>query len=473
MMGSLMQEIDPRLLEDIRAGNCVAFVGAGFSAAAGLPPWPELVRAVAQALPPEEFAEHRATLDQILGGNGAPSSHRELEMAAQLLFDALGESRCRHLLRDALRTDELPAVMHERLRHLLGIPFRAIVTTNFDPLLPGVPPDAAAYRRLLRSERFSPWREAILRAALDIDLSRSPADAPDRPVVQLHGTLVHDESLVFTRSQYRRRLYANPAYLTALKALLATSTVLFLGYSMRDAYLNELRAELIETFQTGAAAVGALGGIDDHRSAELRRPLAWAVLDNVSDVAREYYERHEGLGVLRYQTGRDGLDHRGFDAILGRIYGETNPVHRLGQLLRGRRLLWLDPSPEHNALGRRLLTEAVREVEGVESGVGHHLHDVGDCGAAVDLLERTNDFDLVLTHWGHGAGPGGVANGEVILRAVAALRARGRQAPPVLVFAGAGHEIENRRRALQLGALCFTSDWPRLMAVLEQVLSEA
>jgi hypothetical protein len=65
-MGSLPTEIDPRLLEDIRAGNCVAFVGAGFSAAAGLPPWPQLVRAVAAALPPEEFAEHRATLDQIL-----------------------------------------------------------------------------------------------------------------------------------------------------------------------------------------------------------------------------------------------------------------------------------------------------------------------------------------------------------------------------------------------------------------------
>jgi hypothetical protein len=65
-------EIDPRLLEDIRGGKCVAFVGAGFSAAAGLPPWPDLVRAVASALAPEEFAEHRATLTQSLGVSGSP-----------------------------------------------------------------------------------------------------------------------------------------------------------------------------------------------------------------------------------------------------------------------------------------------------------------------------------------------------------------------------------------------------------------
>ncbi len=233
----------------------MAFVGAGFSAAAGLPPWPELVRAMAQELPPGDAAVHRSTLDQLLGTRG--------DQEARTANSRWRRSCCStHSARNAaatccaktLRPQGLPPVMQERLKHLLGIPFRAIVTTNFDPLLPGVPPDAMAYRRLLRAERFGAWREATLRAALGIDFSLENVDAPDRPVVQLHGTLLDDSTLVFTRSQYRRRLYANPAYLTALKALLATSSVLFLGYSMRDAYLNELRAELIETFQTSAAA---------------------------------------------------------------------------------------------------------------------------------------------------------------------------------------------------------------------------
>lgn len=162
-------EVDPRLLEDIRAGTCVAFVGAGFSAAAGLPSWPDLVRAVARGLPLAERAEHRATLDRLLcTEQPGIQAQRELEMAAQLLFDTVGEERCRALLRDALRPERLPELMQRRLKHLLGIPFRAIVTTNFDPLLPGVPPDAMAYRRLLRGVHPGPWRESVLRAALGI-----------------------------------------------------------------------------------------------------------------------------------------------------------------------------------------------------------------------------------------------------------------------------------------------------------------
>lgn len=464
--------IDSRLLEDIRAGNCVAFVGAGFSAAAGLPAWPDLVRAVARQLPAAEQEANRATIEKLVGSGHQGYSHRELEMAAQLLFDAVGEERCRHLLRDTLRPDQLPPVMQRRLKHLLGIPFRAIVTTNFDPLLPGVPPDALAYRRLLRADRFGPWREATLRAALGIETEagQRTLDAPDRPVVQLHGTLVHDSTLVFTRSQYRRRLYASPAYLTALKALLATSSVLFIGYSMRDAYLNELRAELIEAFQTSEAASNDASRADPSL-AMLQRPLAWAVLQDVSDVARQYYERHEGLGVLPYCTGPGG-DHGGFDAILEQIYGQTNPVHRLGQLLRDRRLLWLDPAPEHNALGRRLLIEAVREVEGAAAGLGRHLVEVATCEDAIAQLREPPGFDMVLTHWGHGRAPDGHANAEMLLRAVAGLRAQGTRVPPVMVFAGGSHAAENRRRALQLGAIGFTADWIELMMEIERVLTD-
>jgi CheY-like chemotaxis protein len=288
--------------------------------------------------------------------------------------------------------------------------------------------------------------------------------------VQLHGTLVHDASLVFTRSQYRRRLYANPAYLTALKALLATSTVLFLGYSMRDAYLNELRAELIEAFQTSEAAQRDSFGRDP-ALALLRRPLAWAVLEDVSNVARACYERHEGLGVLAYRTGPGG-DHGGFDEILARIYDETNPIHRLGQLLRGRRLLWLDPSPERNALGRRLLTEAVREVEGSASGLQRHLACVTTGEDALAQLQQPPGFDLVLSHWGTGAGRPGANDGETLLRAVAHLRGNGVAMPPVMIFTDTSHESQHRRRALQLGALGFTSDWTRLMATIERVLAD-
>lgn len=456
--------IDPRLLDDIRAGACVAFVGAGFSAAAGLPSWPALLRAMAEALPAAGAVEARATLYRLLE---APSqaSNRELEMAAQLLFDALGERRCRQLLREALKKESLPEAMRLRLKHLFGIPFRAIVTTNFDPLIAGVPPDPTAYRRLLRAPRYSPWREAIARAALGLHPVAPTADAPERPVIQLHGTLADDQTLVFTRAQYRRRLYANPAYLTVLRSLLATSTVLFLGYSLKDAYLNELRAELVEAFQGGDARA---------RPAEHGSPLAWAVLENVSEVARAYYETHEGLGVLAYQTAAGGTDHSGFDQLLGRIYAETNPIHRLGQLLRGHRLMWFDTSPSNNELGRRLLTEAVRDAGGNSLGIPDDgLFEVADLGQAIRHLDAEPPFDLVISHWGHGQGPGGRPNGEMLLRAAAARRVQGRATVPIVIFAGVQHAADNRRRALGLGALGFTSEWQVLMGFIERVLGGA
>jgi hypothetical protein len=456
--------IDSRLLEDIRAGSCVAFVGAGFSAAAGLPSWPSLLRTLAAAIPVGAANDAQRTLERLLDAQTGVSN-RELEMAAQLLFDALGAERCRALLREALKKEPLPDVMQLRLKHLFGIPFRAIVTTNFDPLIAGVPPDPAAYRRLLRAPRYSPWREAITRAALGLRSAAPTADAPDRPVIQLHGTLNDDETIVFTRAQYRRRLYANPAYLTVLRALLATSSVLFLGYSLRDAYLNELRAELVEALQGGEGRSG---------DGDAARPLAWAVLEDISDVARAYYEKHEGLGVLAYRTANEGRDHSGFDRLLAQIYAETNPIHRLGQLLKGRRLMWFDPSPANNELGRRLLTEAVRDVEGTNTGPGSDLLvDVADLAEAVRRLHEMPPFDLIISHWGHGLGPDGTSNGETLLRAAAARHAQGGETAPIVIFGGPEFAAENRRRALSLGAFAFTSEWQALMGAIERVLGDA
>lgn len=462
-----VRPIENQLIEDIRAGNCVAFVGAGFSAAAGLPSWHTLLKTMAAELVRDGATEATSAIETLLSTRTSVSSH-EFEVAGQLLFDQLAEGRCRELLRRALRPQGLPEAMQTRLKHLLGIPFRAIVTTNFDPILAGVAPGPEAYRRLLRAPQPSPWREAIAEAALGKHIGKAGWDAIDRPIIQLHGTLDDDETMVFTRAQYRRRLYANPAYLTVLRALFATSSVLFLGYSLKDAYLNELRAELVEALQ-GEPQRG------QGRSPSAEKPLAWAVLEDVSDVAHDYYEKHEGLGVLGYATKNGGADHSGFDALLKQLYAETNPVHRLGQHLKGRRIFWFDPNKDNNHLGRELLSKALKEVEGVRAGDGVRdlLVDVKDLGVAKGHLESAEPFHLVITHWGHGKGPGGSPNGAALLRAAAKRRAEGHGVAPIIVFAGKDHADENRVQALALGAFEFTCEWPALMAAIERALNGA
>mgnify|MGYP002388440496 CR=1 FL=1 len=84
------------------------------------------------------------------------------------------------------------------------------------------------------------------------------------PVVKLHGDLLAEPpDVVLTRRDYRQRLYGSPAYTTFLKSLFATSTVLYLGFSFTDAYLNELRSEIL--------------ALVDYRTGD--RPLAYAVVN--------------------------------------------------------------------------------------------------------------------------------------------------------------------------------------------------
>lgn len=448
--------IDPRLLAAITGGSCVAFVGAGFSAAAELPPWRELIMKLAAEDPDGSMDEVWQLVRSLVNSSPRPSS-RELEMAAQLLFDALGEEIfCQRLAR-ALDKEALPDLMRLRLKHLLGIPFRAIVTTNFDPILPGISPSAQAYRRMLRPQApSSPWREAIARVALGLAPLCDTTGGCGNLIVQLHGRVDDSRSLVMTRSQYRHRLYGDSAYLTVLRSLLATSTVLFLGYSLSDAYLNEMRSELVEAFR------------DQEDAAD---PLAWAVIEGVSSVACRYYERHEGLGVVAYQAGNGGRDHSAFDSILCALYQQTNPVHRLGALLAGRRVLWFDPLPDNNGLGRRLLSEASREYPRDGGSSGPHLVEVTDLESAWRQLSGNETFDLVISHWGHSLFQG-VPNGEELLRRVSTLRASGKPMPPVIIFAGPHHQVENRRRAFGLGAAEFVSRWEDLMAMIETLLSD-
>ncbi len=387
---------------------------------------------------------------------------RELEMAAQLLYDSLGEQAFCQRLSAILAETKLSAPMARRLKHLRGIPFRAIVTTNFDPLLPGLPPAAEVYRRLLRPRQPpSPWREAITRVALGQPAVTDPVGSGDPLIVQLPGQAHDARSLVLTRSQYRHRLYGNPAYLTALRSLLATSTVLFLGYSLTDAYLNELRAELVEAFSGSDAQA---------------EPLAWAVIEGVSAVACAYYQRHEGLGVVPYQARDGGQDHGEFDTILRTLYEQTNPVHRLGTLLHGKRVLWFDPRPANNDLGKALLEAAARESEDCSGDLGQRLIAATSLEEAWSHLTDGAHSDLVISHWGHGlyrAKANGQAepNGVELLRRVSARRATGQRVAPVIIFAGSDHYAENRRQALDLGAADFVYRWEELMAKIEVTLA--
>jgi hypothetical protein len=427
--------VPPKLLDDIGAGRCVAFVGAGFSAPA-VKPWPALLK---------ELAEHeavtpdlRAYIDSRLKDERAD----RYEEVAQLLHDRLGEVTFvaelkRHLTPES-QSDKVREEMAERRRLLDGIPFQTVLTTNFDTVLRGELPEPATISQVLRGYT------ARISAS-----TASPhwAAEPDRSagVVKLHGDLDRPESVVFSRLGYRKRLYGDPAYLGFLRSVFLYNTVLYIGFSFTDTYLNELRSEALAMLGSGAESP----------------PIAYALINDVPELTREHFRRHEGIEILTYDTN-GGRDFSGFREILDEIHRETNPVLRFGRLLEGKRILWIDRNPENNTPATKgLLIDAAR----VAGNPGAEVVEVRTVDEGVEMLRQAQanegpPFDLVISHWGSEWNAA-----EQLLREIR----RREFEVPALIFAAKQEEGDRKWKAQALGAQGYYYSWAGLRRGIEQV----
>jgi transcriptional regulator with XRE-family HTH domain/CheY-like chemotaxis protein len=431
-------DVPRHLSEEIVAGNCVAFVGAGFSGAAKLPDWGKLLALVAARSGVSKDA--RTHVAERVKRRSAYA----LDEAAQVLEDELGRPRLLQQLRALLGDPPLTDAMGQRIRWLRGIPFRSILTTNFDGLLEGETPDHAAYRHALRPEAHRWWEprywsgvDGAITLKLHGDL-RSGSDGPD--------------GIVLTRRDYRRRLYEDPAYETFLRAVMATTTVLYMGLSFEDAYLNELRSEIL-----------ALLG-QDRESA----PVAYAIVNDVPRETRAHFRRHEGIEILSYDT-RGGRSFAGFDDYLEIIHDATSPLLRFARHLEHKRILWVDPHPENNELAFEHLAQAAR-MSGRE---GTALVTMPTPEEGLRELEAAGDgepFDLVLTHWGEPEPRLGSDDRPAAVRLLTGIRVRDLRVP-VVVFAAA-NDLEHRKRtALGLGAHGYRHSFVSLYRTIDDILA--
>lgn len=421
--------LPPALVEQVLAGQCVAFVGAGFSAAARLPEWTGLLDQLAAG--PEISAALREHIARLVA---RPSAHR-FDRAAQLLQDALGRKAFIDGLAAALGQPELNEAMRRRLEWLRGIPFRAILTINFDPLLDGELPSPSAYRKILRPGPDQWWSQVF----------RSIEEGA--PVLKLHGDLRRSaiDTIVITRQDYRRRLYADPAYLGFLRSIFAHCPVLFLGVSFEDAYLNELRSETLALLGYGRGQM----------------PVAWAVMNDCDASTRAFFADHEGIQLLAYDSD-GGRDFSGFDRYLEALYDATHPVAYLSRLLADRRILWVDERPENNAQGLRFLQRAAAR-----------MGDHPDRFAAVQTVEQAivalrgprNEpcpFSLVITHWGADASP------PTAVALLERMRAEDLRCP-VVVFSTAPDADARKITALALGAQAYCFRWESLFREVQRI----
>lgn len=439
VLAGAVRGVPAELISAVNSGNCIAFVGAGFSAAAGLPPWRSLLARLAEQ--PGLDPGVRAYVRDVISSESA-SAH-DFDRAAQLLADGLGRARLIEFLRRELDVRAVRPAMRRRVEWLLGIPFRAILTLNFDGVLDGALPSASRYEEVLRPNFRGWWSQVFW----------DPASRGGH-IIKLHGDVRTEEGareIVLAREDYRRRLYSDTAYATFLRTVFATAHVLYLGVSFADAYLNELRSEAL-------AMLGYGGG---------RRPraVAYAILNDVPAPISRHFREHEGIEILPFDT-RGGTDFGGFDDWLARIHEATSPLARLGSLLQGRHILWLDKTQDAE-VGRDLLMQAAGRGGGRSGGIELvRSLEVALAKLAAGRGGAGQPYDLILSMW-----QGDVRSAWGI-RLLERVRQEGVRSP-VIIFAGPHGAEERKRLALQLGAYAYCVRWETLFRKVGELFAPA
>jgi hypothetical protein len=193
--------------------------------------------------------------------------------------------------------------------------------------------------------------------------------------------------------------------------------------------------------------------------------VAHAIINDVPELTRAHYLRHEGIHILTYDTlGK--TDYSGFDRLLEEIHDQTNPLFHFGSLLAHKRLLWVDPNPGNNEHLTRFF-DLAHEARGVRPGsVQVELCSSGDeaLGRIEAAQRAATPYDFVISHWGSKYEP------PTAVRLLEGMRQQDLRVP-VLIFSRKVHADVRKPQALAMGAqaYCFSNDG--LMRSIERILS--
>ena len=215
------------------------------------------------------------------------ASGGDLLQAASYGFDKLSVQEIGTFIRGVTRLGV--AKPHDIHKAIVQLGPTCFITTNYDNLLEQA-------LTLWQSDQF--YRPAITNMQLaevaDIMSARSAGF-----VFKPHGDASDSASIILTREQYRLLLPDGERHgaLDALKTLLVTRPVLYLGFGLRDPDFLYLRDLLLNTFK---------GGIRDH----------WALMPDVTGPEIDYWRRQYGIRLFGYQTRKRADGSRDHDELL-------------------------------------------------------------------------------------------------------------------------------------------------------------
>lgn len=291
------------LVRRFRAGNCVAFIGAGFSAPTGMPLWGQLLSNLIQRLMIDfrqggsqdslrtlelatEFINHGQFPRAASAIRAADISTQHIDGYLKEIFDSKTK------FDDKQRNDTGKKQMQKRLRALLSLPWAGIVTTNYDTLVSD---------ELFR--RGVDMKSLYLTQASNLGQTLKSGVRPF--VVHLHGNIANGR-IILTEGDYDNAYLASSQLSDFLTVLLLRNTIMFIGTQVEDRFVERKRHLKLLFDQTGVSLPPDYVLLPDTDIDHLRGEY----LNSTGTFVVMYYKctknRHEGF-VPMLESIRDQL----------------------------------------------------------------------------------------------------------------------------------------------------------------------
>jgi hypothetical protein len=179
-------------------------------------------------------AAHRLELEKML----ATGDSQKLLMVAQELSDRFTRP---HFVGEIARIFKNPSAKPQAVhRELPKIPFRLVLTTNYDKLVE----NAYAAAMAVVPPIFTHVNPGGIADGLSND---------EFCIVKAHGTVDDAENIIITEKDYRSIIFRASGYRAVLSAIFTTMSVLFVGVSLEDPEVRLLLSYLHEAFHGSGA----------------------------------------------------------------------------------------------------------------------------------------------------------------------------------------------------------------------------
>ena len=201
--------IDEELISAAKLGQVSLFVGSGLSIGAGLPGWIDLIKPLAE----------RLSLDWT--DNPKMVTEDQLLKTTQYFEQEFGRNSLISYLKNKLDSTGVDITINHKL--ISSLPINILLTTNYDNLIERTYMEAyKAFNVIVEDKEIPFWASQKVQ------------------IVKLCGDLSRPASMAVTLNDFNNYQHSRSKIYERLKSTTEVSTLLFVGYSLQDPFLNRM-----------------------------------------------------------------------------------------------------------------------------------------------------------------------------------------------------------------------------------------